>query len=190
MIDHDYKCVFIHSPKTGGTSMLDAFDKNWDMPDSHYLLGGMNASKNNWVDYAINYPNYLRFTIIRNPWDRFISGWKYCKTTKDRTLIDVLNNLPKEGHDYCHVTRTQKSHIHDGYEYIVQFIIKYENFQEDFDKLCKILKKPKRRLKQLNTTEHNHYSTYFNTVESKKLFKKHFKEDIELYNKFTSGLQK
>ena len=40
--------------------------------------------------------SYFKFTVVRNPWDRFISGWKYLKSTRDRSVEDVLNNLPKE----------------------------------------------------------------------------------------------
>ncbi len=94
--------------------------------------------------YASAPAGYFRFSAIRNPWDRFISGWKYCTTTRHRSLHDVLANLPREGHDYRHLTRPQHAILYDeNGRLIVEYIIRFESLQ-DFDRVCDTIRKPRR----------------------------------------------
>jgi hypothetical protein len=184
MICHEYKCIFIHVPKVAGTSIITAFNKKWDKNDNDmlFLLGGnCTENVNEWDIYKNRYSDYIKFTSVRNPWDRFISGWKYCNSTKNKPLIDVLNDLPKREnnpHDHDHLTRLQTDIIYNNKnELLVDFIIRYENLQGDFDNLCDLIKKPKTKLPLLNTTEHNHYKEYFDE-NSNYIFSHIYKKDI------------
>lgn len=182
MICHRYKCIFVHVPKTGGTSIIDAFDKTWEDKDVSFLLSGNKSLETDWEEYEKKYTDYLIFSIVRNPWDRFISGWKYCNTTKNNSLNDVLIKLPtfeENEHDFIHLTRTQCDTIYKKEKLIPNFVIKFENMQSDFDKLCTLINKPKVLLKKLNETKHDHYRTYFTSEESKYIFKSKYNEDIE-----------
>lgn len=183
MICHRYKCIFIHIPKTAGTSIINAFGKTWDdHQDVLFLLGGNTNSDMDWETYEKKYKDYLIFSVIRNPWDRFISGWKYCHSTKNKSLNDVLINLPKfneNRHDFDHLTRTQCEVIYKKNKLIPNYLLKFENLQSDFNKLCDIVNKPRVILDKLNTTDHNHYSTYFKCNQSKIIFESNYKEDIK-----------
>ena len=63
------------------------------------------------VSYFTNkYPNHLRICIVRNPYSKFLSSKNYCKSSKNKKNIEVLNNLPTKQislHDWGHLTRTQ-----------------------------------------------------------------------------------
>jgi hypothetical protein len=84
-----HEIVFVHQRKAAGTSVKSMFyDAASDFNDG--ILDP------NWDSNNDRIKNYLKFTVIRNPWDRFISGWKYLKSTRHRSIENVLLNLPKD----------------------------------------------------------------------------------------------
>jgi hypothetical protein len=82
MILEDYKLLFIHIPRTGGTSV----EKFFEFKSHDNLLSGRpptvyNGQHFTLSEYAekINVEKYFKFTIVRNPWDRLLSWylWSY-----------------------------------------------------------------------------------------------------------------
>ncbi len=88
MISHKHKCIFVHIRKSAGTSVKTLFEDR----DDAYNDGILDQAWNKW-DQDIN--SYFKFAVVRNPWDRFVSGWQYCNTTKNRSIHDVLKNMPQ-----------------------------------------------------------------------------------------------
>jgi hypothetical protein len=187
MIDHNYKCIFVHVPKNAGTSITHAFGTRWHLDGGKFLNFGC-ADEEEWKNHT-KFPDYFRFSVVRNPWDKFVSGWKWCKSTKDRTITDVLRNLPKkiehpitpdDNHDYYHVTVTQEQFLYDNGKLIVDYLIRFEALQEGFDKVCEIIGMPKMIMPCVNQTEHKHYREYFTDVDLE-LFDKHYGGDAKLF---------
>ena len=92
MIDHRHRTIFIHQRKCAGSSIIEAFQTRrhsleWDAYNDGVLT--LNWS---WRDRS-----YFVFSAVRNPFDRLVSGWKYLKGTRERTLLDVLKNPPAKG---------------------------------------------------------------------------------------------
>lgn len=88
MISHEKKIIFIHIRKNAGSFFYSALkEKNSFFSDG--LLG------RDWV-FRSSYPEYITVAIVRNPWDRFVSGWRYCRSTRRRSLKEVLKNLPSD----------------------------------------------------------------------------------------------
>lgn len=193
MIDHKHKCIFLHIPKNGGTSLINAFGMKWGTPDAdaQFLSNGIADNIIDYKKYKDNYSDYTLFTIARNPWDRFVSGWKYCPSTRNRTLEDVLTNLPRHNltqplnhhtnHDWIHLTRTQHSFIHKDGILVPKVIIRFENLQKDFDTFCDLIGKEHVQFPKLNSTNHGHYKQYFTKDKYLDLFNKHYKLDIETF---------
>lgn len=178
MISHKYKCVFVHQRKCAGTSIIKSFDMWLKNPDWHFANNGSLSPEWQWVPH-----DYFSFTVVRNPWDRFISGWKYCETTKNLPLITLLENLPMIGHDYEHLTRNQRDIIFNLHGVmVVDFVMKFETLQQDYDTVCDILKKPRMRLPVTNTTDHvKPYRAYFDDPTSRRLFMEHFGRDVQTF---------
>ena len=177
MICNKYKCVFIHQRKCAGISIIRAFDIIPDWPEWHFMNDGVLSP-----EYKSIPEEYFRFSVIRNPWDRFISGWKYCKSTRYRSLHDVLTDLPREGHDYRHLTRPQHKILFDeNGRLIVDYLIRFESLQQDFNQVCDIIGKPRIKLAHYNRITRAHYSVYFDK-ESRQIFMRHFGKDVHLFN--------
>jgi chondroitin 4-sulfotransferase 11 len=94
MIDHDIKCIFIHIPRTAGSSISTALTqrktdgerferatRDKKLPKKiHYSI--FQAKK---IFGADVWEEYLTFAFVRNPWDRLVSQyqWRLAKGEKD-----------------------------------------------------------------------------------------------------------
>ncbi|WP_172402065.1 sulfotransferase family 2 domain-containing protein [Ensifer aridi] len=81
IINHSKKFVFIHVPKTGGTSVQTAL---LSVPDSripgqtkHWTANDLLRSRR-WWHRPLD--GYVFFAFVRNPWDRFLSLHRYLRT--------------------------------------------------------------------------------------------------------------
>lgn len=176
MISHDSRCILVHQRKCAGTSIKEAFGLTSAHPDWHaYNDGSLDP------EFENRPADYLVFSVVRNPWDRFVSGWKYCKSTRGRSLKEVLLDPPREGHDFRHLTRPQHEILfHSDGRAVFDMLLRYESLQEDFDSLCVRLGKPLQVLRQSNTGSHAPYRDYFDD-ETRELLEKRFARDIELF---------
>ncbi len=97
LISHEYKCVFVHQRKAGGLSLIDSFGISKDQPGHHLLGDGvLSCGKSGcWKDKQRIAPRYHMFTVVRNPWDRFVSAWKYLGAYNNKSLPEVLQILPR-----------------------------------------------------------------------------------------------
>ncbi len=114
-----HKCIFIHIPKTAGTSMeyalgmhggIDFIGKeryiNQKKDETRFFGSGLQHLS--FLELKAKIPqkqleSYFKFTIVRNPWDRLVShfAWKKGRWIKKEELtVDVfekeVNNLYKE----------------------------------------------------------------------------------------------
>ena len=83
----DVNLLFIHIPKTGGTSISDYFVKKYNIPLNELSFAGFNIAnninvptdhftyKNIYIDYLLNLDlsNLKILTVVRNPYERLIS---------------------------------------------------------------------------------------------------------------------
>lgn len=92
MISDAHRCIFVHQRKSAGTSVKALFPDATGPDRGRFNDGVLNPE---WDPARTPVRDYYKFTVIRNPWDRFVSGWKYCKSTKHRPILDVIENLPR-----------------------------------------------------------------------------------------------
>ena len=199
MISHEHRCIFVHQRRCAGTSICCAMGVDWsyDNADWHFMDSGPCSYDGEVADQE--YPLYFRFSIVRNPYDRFISGWTFCEShgTPHRSILEVLRDLPRPPtddddprgqvvRDWVHITRPQHEILllPDG-RLGVDYVMRYENLVADFAKVCNLMEIPQIPLPEthVNKESRDHYRTYFDTEpEAKKLLEDHFRRDLELWN--------
>ena len=66
--DDELQAIFFHVPKAAGTSLRRALydSKSFHIPAIRYRIAD-----------AERFSNYFKFCIVRNPWDRLLSAFRY-----------------------------------------------------------------------------------------------------------------
>ena len=188
MISHRHKFVFIHIPKTGGTT-LEAYllgIEGVERPNSLNDLSKENKKKYH-LDHIKSQPhaffseidskirkNYFSFTFVRNPFDRVVSEYNWDPQFRNVTFLNFLQRQHK----------WQKRHSNSQLEFIdenINFIGRFENFQEDFNTVCDKIGIPKQKLPHKNKSKHKHYTEYYDDETRQRVAEKYAK-DIEYFN--------
>jgi len=174
MLSLKYKYIFIHVPKTGGNSikqMLKENDESYDIDIGHDT---MNKALKNHLDKI----DYKKIFVIRNPYDRIISFYFYSKKCKPNEGLfnkDEFMQFLERRRSYL---KTQTERVNYKGEIDKTYMIRYENFEEDFRRVMKNFGFEFGELIKINTTTHKHYSYYYDN-HMKKLIKSMFQEDLD-----------
>ncbi|MDJ1006618.1 MAG: sulfotransferase family 2 domain-containing protein [Paracoccaceae bacterium] len=112
MISRKHRVIFVHVRKSAGTTVKALFE---DADDTKF--GGPVCGPG-WDDPE--FAGYYRFAVVRNPFDRFVSGWKYLPSTRNRPIEDVLRHLPRQtpGGYVLAPGASLTARYHDGLEYL------------------------------------------------------------------------
>ncbi len=89
MISEAHRVVEVRIPKTASTSTVSLFGSTSPALDNGVLDPA-------WAtDPRVS--EYFSFAVVRNPWARFLSAWRYVRTTSRLPLETVLRDLPRPG---------------------------------------------------------------------------------------------
>jgi hypothetical protein len=161
-ISPDYKIMYIHVTKTGGTYLQSTLSNYYDFYMYNFLCftykEKVYSYKTSIIDYYKNIEicrvlnltpelidNMIKITSVRNPYTRFISGWKFMTNTdsinKDMTLENLIGNytVNKDSIDnehYNHIFCTQKNQLKGSTNLR---ICKFENLDEEFSDIMRNL---------------------------------------------------
>lgn len=174
MINHRHKFIFIHIPRTAGTSIELAFDgRDWwkHKPNEKH----MSASQARKFYGEKIWQSYFKFSFVRNPWDRVISLWKSNYYYKTDNLFKFLLHYKPEKHEY---SSPKYSDILDE---DINFVGRFENLKKDFREVCDIIGIQDAELPHAEQRTRNHYSSYYNNITAN-IVKYIFLEDIREYN--------
>ena len=83
MICHEFKTIFIHIPKTAGTSVESMFGKV-QIKNQNYFIETNEPGKHWGAEflqekYSEYFNEYFKWTIVRNPWEREVSLYNMLK---------------------------------------------------------------------------------------------------------------
>lgn len=114
--------------------------------------------------------NFWTFTIVRNPWDWFVSLFFYIKTKIDHPLYYLTTNFDYFVVEYCkkHVLKQEYFVYYNNYA--VDHVFKFEELHIYWPLLKEKLKF-KEDIKKTNTTSHKNYQYYYNNTTKNLVFK-------------------
>lgn len=171
MICREYKCIFIHIPKTAGQSIENFF---FNLVGSSRGQGGrkpgaVKLAHPTAEEYVRTgrmteeeFSSYYKFSFVRNPWTRLVSEYKYRNYIKKYSFRDfVLHNLPERGHDdaYRHVMPQHEYLYGPSGKLLVDYVGRFENLQPDFDFVCSKLGINESRLPHVNSANTPTYAS-------------------------------
>tara|TARA_B100000700_G_C14943468_1_gene807953 strand:- start:266 stop:898 length:633 start_codon:yes stop_codon:yes gene_type:complete len=197
-INEEEKYIFIHVPKAAGSAIHIA------LKDHNRLVGKQRADPEPEIHHRTleevllqedRYLDFFTFSVVRNPWSRILSGYldfvqnrgkNYSgKIILDKPLLSeylnfkdfVMNFKDSKWNTDVHF-KPQTLFTHSDKKN-VDFIMKFERLESDYEKLCQKLgiNEP---LQKHRTTKHTHYSDYYD-MEMIKEVEKYFSSDIEEY---------
>ena len=97
----------------------------------------------------------FKWAVVRNPYDRVISAWRYLDALRALPLEQVLANPPSKNgapSDYHHFTRSFSSMLTRAGELVVDCVIKYEELDSELPTLFENIGVPYVGLAHVNET--------------------------------------
>ncbi|EOH1934139.1 sulfotransferase family 2 domain-containing protein, partial [Campylobacter jejuni] len=192
---HDkYKCIFIHVPKVAGSSIERVIYQT-----DKWLVGHRKAN-----DYMMfnkeRFESYFSFGFVRNPYDRVVSAYHYLrngggtlgdeKWAKENIykynsfkefVLDLKNvEIQNKILNWIHFIPQYKFLCDNEKNILVNFLGKFENLEEDFQKILKILSR-KDELVHINKSNHIDYKNYYNGAMYK-IVREIYRDDFEIFD--------
>jgi chondroitin 4-sulfotransferase 11 len=180
-------CIFIHIPKTAGTSVGRA-------------LFGENSRHIPYFEYEKANPRkfrkFFKFAFIRNPWDRLVSTYFFLRAggmneqdrqwnTNHMVLYPDFNSFVRgwltERNVWNWVHFIPQSHfvINRTGKVMVDFVGRFERLEEDFGQVARRLGRDV-RLPKSNTSNHEHFTSCYDE-ETREIVRRVYARDIEAF---------
>ncbi|MCB1382091.1 MAG: sulfotransferase family 2 domain-containing protein [Notoacmeibacter sp.] len=205
LISTDKKFIFVHVPKTAGTSVTNMlspycltpertsyrrFLSHVPVPEDPHKAFMRKHDKAWWLKIKLPremFDNYLKFAVVRNPFDYAVSYYFYTRrnVTHSRHKMAMRSTFSQylkamERKNWL-TPVTQNSWLTDisGRHVIVDRILRFETLHDDLEALCGELG-IEMDMPHANSSSHRHYSGYY-SAEDRALAEKLFARDLEMF---------
>lgn len=207
LISFEKNFIFIHVPKTAGSSIrtiLEQHSQQAGRTQWRRFLSHLPVSENQHKAYfrvhdtarwlkrklpAETFDSFLKFAVVRNPYDYAVSTYLYSKKISRFSQRYFAAN--KDFYEFLRYLKRRKSikpisqlaWICDRNDRIlVDKLLRFETLETDFAELCTELHiSPPDSIPRLNTTDRVHYREYFGSRE-RQLADELFEKDLRMLN--------
>jgi len=194
------KFLFIHIPKAAGTSIRQVLEPcgvtdylSYSKGIEKYIMARKKFPPHlTYVAAAdlltVDLNRFYKFTFVRNPWDRFVSMYEYYRKDTKHAMHQRCMSC-SFGDFIDDVTARRASFdTRNQIDYIVpparlgplDFIGKVENIGNDFSNICRALGIENTVLPVLNTTNHQHYKSYYSDALKREI-EEFCRPEIEMF---------
>ena len=202
MISKKHNCIFIHIPKSGGSSIENMI---WPVEErteeqlwmglvspfrNKYQTGGLQHLKAAQVEQETGkefYEQAVKFTFVRNPWDKIISQYISMKTryklrcfigmNKNDSLMTYLELIKQTKH--IQWEEQHKFFMDENETVLVDHVLRFEDFEAEAKRILNIIGVEYSAILHSNRGCRTEYQDYYNN-ETRAIVADMFSRDIEL----------
>lgn len=190
MISHKHKCIFVHIPRCGGTSMEINLNGT---PHRNFSRKHIIASTAKKI-YEPYWDDYFKFSFVRNPWDRMVSLHKFRNfygvvlRGGKINMQGYLKKFPEIEIDPRSVSVDDKFEPKKNTVYLnildveLDFIGRFENIDKDFERVYQSIGEVPVSLTndRKHQSKHKHYTEYYDD-ETRQIVAEKYAKDIEYF---------
>ena len=201
IISHEYKFIYIHIGRTGGTSFEDAYCRHFKLDSrsaTHWPeVFGNRDIKHVWAEELKRkidnhtWQKYFKFAFVRNPYDWLVSAWHHQKEHQDhgyRWLIEswICHNTFREFlqallNNESHLITPYSAMITDGQgNILIDFVGRYENFMKDLSLVHQKVGLPKLPMGRNASSKHKQFTSYY-TDEAADFVYNHYEMEFKMF---------
>jgi hypothetical protein len=209
MLSIEYRFIFIHIPKTAGTSITSILQ---ELPARRFVrlqeLLLFPRRVRPWHvrrhDTALNirskigddqFARFFKFAVVRNPWDLMVSSYFWWTQKATRwSVFDEDTRVIAEMNGFCEFARSHygacminefRGDMLDlitdlNGRVIVDYVARFERLDDDMLEICRRIGVPYRPLPRANFTERKPYREYYDE-ETRNLIGWRFQREIALF---------
>ncbi len=200
MISHRHKTIFVHIPKTAGQSIeqvfLDDLGLSWDDREALNLrynddpAVGPQRLAHLYADEYVRrghidqerWDTYFKFAVVRNPYDRILSEFRYRKFRTTGPLFWFLRKRYRD--EYRDVTRHMVPQcrylFNEAGACLVDEIVRFEDLEDRMPQVFERIFGSPRSLPKRNqsTTGHRRLARHQLSKSNRKLIRDRYAEDF------------
>lgn len=194
VVCYEKKCIFIHIPKTAGTS-IEQFLKDDGKNHIDYLGVRNNRSMHHYTatdlkrELPVLFNTYYKFSIVRNPYDRLLSAYYWTPIPdvgykSGKTKVEFLNYVSRVVKNNKYYDNIYNDHFMPQYMFIYNNKLLVDNIfkYEDLEWVVSFLKKKldiKKEFPLLNKSKIK--KDFWNDNQKERIYKL-YHQDFFLFN--------
>lgn len=206
MICYQKECIFVHIPKTGGTSIENAiWGPDWSARTTEQLwMGAVRPGFNKYQSGGLQhllatqvrqevgaqvFDKFFKFSFVRNPWDKVVSQFCYVKTRKDLLRYMGMSRWTSFSRYLDLIQKTQHVQSYEQWRFLespggkrmVDFVGRFENLQGDFAQVAERLGLKSSVLPHaMKSKSRRPYESYYN-AKTRDAVARIYQKDIEMF---------